>query len=162
MKDAQSIIVHTRTVTSFHKEVGGPETGKDRPAELESLLRRSPRGFRSEDPFSTIVEQKKRRAYNLFESNSQFIIEADVAGTSPSDLDIQVFPNHIEITSASTPDDASRGHRTHCHELNQGEIESCIQLPRPIDPEKVSAEFHNGILQIRAEIAGEMTKGTRS
>jgi HSP20 family molecular chaperone IbpA len=162
MKDTQSIIVHTRTVTPFHEEAGGPETGKGRPAEEGPLFRRSPRSVRSEDPFSTIVEQKKSPTFNLFELNSQFIIEADVAGTSPSDLDIQVFPDHIEITSASTPDDAIGGHRTHSHELNQGEIERCIQLPRPIDPENVSAEYHNGVLRICAEIAGETTKRSRS
>lgn len=153
MNATQTFIVNVRTVTSFSDEPGGLATVKKHPQENRPLTYRRPWGGRSEDPFSTLVEQRGKPAVNLFELNSKFIIEADVAGASPSDLDIQVTPDHVLLTLPSRTTEASGNQKILSYGLNLGEIKHSIPLPRRIDPENVTAEYKSGLLRIYAKMA---------
>jgi HSP20 family protein len=153
MIDAETVLVKVSKVSDF------PE--KERIEETEKWLKSkdgSPKVMVSknhflEDPFSTNAERAWKPAVNLFELNSQFVIEADLAGTSPEDLDIRVTPDQILIKAASRKPDASGTRKTYLYEMDRGRFERSVQFPKPINPGDVSAEFENGLLRVTAAIA---------
>jgi HSP20 family protein len=153
MIDAETVLVKVSKVSDF------PE--KERIEETEKWLKSkdgSPKVMVSknhflEDPFSTNAERAWKPAVNLFELNSQFVIEADLAGTSPEDLDIRVTPDQILIKAASRKPDASGTRKIYLYEMDRGRFERSVQFPKPINPGDVSAEFENGLLRVTAAIA---------
>ncbi|MBZ5551658.1 MAG: Hsp20/alpha crystallin family protein [Acidobacteriia bacterium] len=153
MNSTSTVRVNVRTVTSFSDEASRSESRSAVAIDDRQLTRKSLRVGRSEDPFSSLVEQKNHPAINLFELNSQFVIEADVAGARPSELDIQASPDQILISTASAEGHVPGSPKTISYGFTHGPIEQSVRFPRHIDPETVTAEYKNGLLRIHAEIA---------
>jgi HSP20 family molecular chaperone IbpA len=153
MIDTETVLVKVSKVSVF------PEEGRIEEKEkgLESRDG-SPKGMVSknhflEDPFSTNAERAWKPAVNLFELNSQFVIEADLAGTNPEDLDIRVTPDQILIKAALRRREVPSTRKVYLYEMDRGCCERSVQFPKPINPGDVSAEFENGLLRVTAAIA---------
>jgi HSP20 family protein len=94
-------------------------------------------------------------AIELTEKDDAFRLELAAPGVDPKILNIEVTPEDILI----------RADVHHEHRKDKGEVYACefahgnlfrsIHLPRKIDPEKVKAEFKNGLLRLNAPVAEE-------
>jgi HSP20 family protein len=94
-------------------------------------------------------------AIEVAEKDNEFRLEIAIAGVDPNLIDIEVTPDEV-LVKAQTQ---------HEHKKEKGDIYTCefapgnlfrnIRLPKKIDPEKVKAEYKNGLLTIKAPVAEE-------
>jgi HSP20 family protein len=84
---------------------------------------------------------------NVFRKGEDFAVIAELPGVNKSDLDIQVKNNTIRISGTKTatyPEKAG----VHRRERLSGRFDRALTLPIEIDPEKVQAEYRDGILAL--------------
>jgi len=98
-------------------------------------------------------------AFELSEKDGKLQLEFAISGVEAKDINIEVTPEDI-IVKAETQHrhDDQKGVVHYC-EFETGRMFRAIHLPKKIDPDKVKAEFKNGLLRLTAEIAaGARTK----
>ena len=84
---------------------------------------------------------------NVFRKGDDFLILAEVPGTSKSELDVQVKGNTVRIAGAKAvkfPEKAS----LHRRERLAGAFDRTVVIPVEIDPDRVKAECHDGLLAL--------------
>jgi HSP20 family protein len=96
-----------------------------------------------------------RPAFELREKDGQFQLEAALSGVDAKDIDIEVTPEDIILKAETQHEHKEQKGIVHYCEFETGKMFRSIHLPRKIDPDKVKAEFKNGLLRLTAEIAGE-------
>jgi len=97
-------------------------------------------------------------AFELCEKDGQFQLEAAIAGVQAKDIDIEVTPEDIILRAEIHHEHKERRGMVHHCEFESGKMFRSIHLPKKIDPQKVKAEFKNGLLRLTAEIAEESRK----
>ncbi len=81
------------------------------------------------------------------ENGDKIIVEAELPGINPQDLDINVHGNTLILSGERKPDkveDASY----HRRERKWGSFRKAITLPDEVSPDAVQAECKNGVLTI--------------
>ena len=91
----------------------------------------------------------------LSEKNGEFQLEAAVSGIEAKDIDIEVTPEDIILKANVHHEHKDFKGTVHLCEFRPGKMFRSIHLPRKIDPDKVKAEFRNGLLRVTASIAEE-------
>jgi len=96
-------------------------------------------------------------AIELEEKDNEFLLKIATPGVDPKDIDIEVTAEDVLVRADI--------HHEHKKEEKKGEVHACefasgnlfrsIHLPKKIDPEKVKAEFKNGMLTLKAPVAEE-------
>jgi HSP20 family protein len=91
----------------------------------------------------------------LREKDDEFLIEVAVPGIEAKDLNIEVTPEDVLVRGEIRHDHKEEKGKVHTCEFQSGSLFRTIHLPKKIDPDKVKAEFKNGILNLKAPIAEE-------
>jgi HSP20 family molecular chaperone IbpA len=94
-------------------------------------------------------------AFELTEKDGQFQLEAAMAGIEAKDIDIEVTPEDIILRATTKHDHTDRKGTVHYCEFESGDMFRSIHLPKRINPDRVRAEFKNGLLRLTADIAQE-------
>jgi HSP20 family protein len=84
---------------------------------------------------------------DVYETDEAFIVTAPMPGVTSDKLDIQVQQNLLSIrgeVSAQQPKEA----RYLIQERGSGVFQRSIQLPAPVDADKISATLSDGVLTI--------------
>jgi HSP20 family protein len=96
-----------------------------------------------------------RPAVELTEKDDAFYLEVAAPGVDPKELDVEVTPDDILIRADVHHEHKEKKGEVHICEFAHGNLFRSIHLPRKIDPEKVKAEFKNGLLTLNAPVAEE-------
>jgi HSP20 family protein len=91
----------------------------------------------------------------LSEKDGQFQLEAAISGVEAKDIDIEVTAEDIILKANMQHQHKEQKGTVHYCELETGNMFRSIHLPKKIDPDKVKAEFKNGLLRLTAQIAEE-------
>lgn len=94
-------------------------------------------------------------AFELCEKDGKFQLEAALAGIDAKDIDIDVTPEDIVLRASTQHQHKEPKGTVHYCEFQAGKMFRMIHLPKKINPDKVKAEFKNGLLRLTAEIAEE-------
>ena len=94
-------------------------------------------------------------AIELEEKDNEFRLQIGVPGVDPKDLDIEVSSEDIVVRAELSHKHKEDKGAIHICEFASGNLFRAVHLPKAIDPDKVRAEFKNGMLKIKAEIAKE-------
>ena len=94
-------------------------------------------------------------ALELRETDGEFVLEAAISGVDPKDIDIEVTPEDIVLKADIHHEHKENKGTIHICEFESGKMYRSIHLPKKINPDKVKAEFRNGLLKLKAEIAEE-------
>lgn len=94
-----------------------------------------------------------RPSIDLYETESQFILKAELAGVEPDDVRVIYVPgkHSILLQGVRHEVDPSNEDRSLIHQLEifYGEFEREVALPQtPVEPEKIRAQYRNGILYV--------------
>jgi HSP20 family protein len=84
---------------------------------------------------------------NVFRKGDDFIIIAELAGVKKSDLDVQVKGRTIRLAGTKTvgyPEKAA----LHRRERLAGRFDRAVTLPVEINPDRVKAEYRDGVLAL--------------
>jgi len=105
---------------------------------MESLLRRvAPAALRAEFPFA-----------NVWSGDQKAVVEAEIPGAKPQDLEVSVQGDDLTIRCSRPPEETKEGERYLRQERWHGEFSRSVQLPFPVDEERVSATYKDGILSV--------------
>jgi HSP20 family protein len=88
----------------------------------------------------------------VVEKDGEFLVEAAIAGVPPKEMDVQITAEELLIQG-----NGAHRHRpgeiVHSCEFRPGRVFRTVRFPRRIDPDKVRAEYHDGLLRVWAPAA---------
>jgi HSP20 family molecular chaperone IbpA len=91
----------------------------------------------------------------LREKDDEFIVEVAVPGVDPKDLEIEVTADDVLVKGDVQHKHNEEAEKVHTCEFQSGSLFRAIHFPKKINPEKVKAQFNNGVLTLSAQIAEE-------
>jgi HSP20 family molecular chaperone IbpA len=92
---------------------------------------------------------------DLEEKNNEIRLQIATPGVDPKDIDIEVTPEYVLVKAETRHEHKEETGQVHVCEFTSGNMFRSIRLPKKIDPDKVQAEFKNGMLSITAKLAKE-------
>ena len=91
----------------------------------------------------------------LEEKDDEFLLQVATPGIDPKDIDIEVTPEDILVKADVHHEHKEKKGDVYACEFASGNLFRSIHLPKRIDPDKVKAEFKNGMLSLKAPVAAE-------
>lgn len=97
-------------------------------------------------------------AVELTESATEFVVVAELPGLKPADVTVECEDDTLTIRGSKEEDkNAENGkHRVHLYERSFGTFFRSFAFPKPVNAEKVVAEFAQGMLTIHIPKAAEV------
>ncbi len=118
--------------------------------ELHSKMDRSIQDvFGSLNSAFSIEERTWRPQVDIYETEEEIILRAEVAGVDKEDLAVEVSRRAIKLTGKRSELPRIDNATYRLAEIQYGKFERVLYLPVPIDTEIVSATYCNGFLEIR-------------
>lgn len=87
-------------------------------------------------------------AINVRENDEQVIVEAELPGVRPDDVDISVENGLLTISGEKRADQERKEESWHVIERRYGRFERTFTLARAVDVENIHATFDDGVLHI--------------
>ena len=109
------------------------------------------------DRFGTFSPALARGAFpalNLYESEDAYVLTAEIPGIAPEDLEISLEGSTVTLRGERKVA-SEEGASVHRSERAVGAFRRAIDLPVPIDGEKVEATHRLGVLTLRLPKAPE-------
>jgi HSP20 family protein len=97
-----------------------------------------------------------RAALNVYEEGDNLVVEAQLAGVRPEDIDVSVERGMLTIRAENKADEERKDRSYIIREHRRGTFVNQLRLPDSVDPDAVQATFENGVLRLvfpRAEQA---------
>ena len=83
------------------------------------------------------------------------MITAEIPGVDPETLDISVTGETITLSGERQLEKVGEDVRYHRRERGSGQFKRSIQLPFPVEVDKIEATFRNGVLNVSLPRAEE-------
>jgi HSP20 family protein len=90
---------------------------------------------------SETAEQFRLWDFNVDEEENQIVVRAEMPGFEPDDIDLRVEDNQLNIR-------AEERHEAKQERQFRSFFRS-LTLPAGVDPDRVEASYHNGVLEVR-------------
>jgi HSP20 family protein len=87
-------------------------------------------------------------AVNLWTNEDTAFITAELPGLDSNDIKLSVLDQTVVVEGNRNPEKLPEGETYHRQERGFGAFKRSIQLPFPLNTEKVNAQFKNGVLTI--------------
>jgi HSP20 family protein len=107
-----------------------------------------------EDAFTRLLSEPRAGrpwspAVDIFETENELVLKADVPEVALQDIDVHVENETLTLSGERkfASEDSSKGF--HRIERSYGQFTRTFSVPTTVDAEKVSAEYHNGVLTVR-------------
>ena|ERR1051326_733939 len=91
----------------------------------------------------------------LEEKDNRFLLQVALPGVESKDIDIEVTPEEILVKAELHREQKETKGKVHTSEFASGNFFRGVRLPKKIAPEKVKAEFKDGMLRLTAAVAQE-------
>lgn len=115
--------------------------------DLDRIQREMNRIFEAYDP----IRRRTAPAFpavNIWSNEDSMVVTAEVPGVSPDDIEINVVGETLNLSGSRKVEELAEGARYHRQERGYGKFSRAIQLPFPVEIDKVNATFKNGVLSI--------------
>lgn len=86
---------------------------------------------------------------NLAETDDAFEITVDLPGMKPEDFAVELKEGQLWITGERRQETEEKGKTYHRVERQYGRFQRVIPLPGSVNPEKIEAQYKDGVLQIK-------------
>ncbi len=87
-------------------------------------------------------------ALNVYETEDALLIVAELAGTDPNSLQIEINTNTVNVKGVRQVDAPENPVRIHRMEIGAGPFEFEVSLKMPVDANQSSSRYHRGLLEI--------------
>lgn len=87
-------------------------------------------------------------AVDVSETDDAFQFTAELPGMKPEAVEIEVKDNILTIKGERASVEAKGGVRIHHRERPVGKFARAFRLPKPVDAEKVTAIYRDGLLEV--------------
>lgn len=85
---------------------------------------------------------------NVWSSTDGLIIDAELPGVDPKEVDISVIGDELTLTGKVNAGDVAEGEKYHRRERPAGEFTRTLQLPFKAKADAVKADYTNGMLRL--------------
>jgi HSP20 family protein len=119
------------------------------------LSKGSPFGQDLDNWFAAERELVWRPAIQLHEKDDELFVDIAVPGIDPKDLEVEITPEDLLVKGEVHVEHQEDNGTVHTCEFATGSLFRTIHFPKKIDPNKVKAEFKNGMLHLKASIRQE-------
>jgi len=117
---------------------------------LQSKIDRSIKNaFGAMNPTFALDERTWHPQIDIYETEEEIIVRAEVAGVDKEDLAIEVSRRAIKLAGKRSEIPRIDNATYRLAEIQYGKFERVLYLPVPIDTEIVSTSYQNGFLEIR-------------
>ena len=99
----------------------------------------------------TVASAPARRfapATDLIESDTHYILRADLPGLSEDDVNIELDGNVLSVSGERKSEHEHRGQGYYRVERSYGSFRRSLRLPEGVDAEAIKATFDKGVLEI--------------
>lgn len=86
---------------------------------------------------------------DVFETESEIIIEAELPGLSREDLELSVLSDILIIEGKKSGKPTGRGVNYQCMERSFGKFRRIVEIPGTGDTQKIRGEYDRGLLRVR-------------
>ena len=86
---------------------------------------------------------------DLVETADHFVLRADLPGLGEDDVKIEFEDGTLTVSGERTSEHEAKGEGYYRVERAFGSFSRSLTLPQGIDPEAVTANFSNGVLEVR-------------
>lgn len=97
-------------------------------------------------------------AIELYDRENNLTLRAELPGVEGKDLDVQVTREAVSLSGEHNYHKQSEEQGVFHSEFRYGKFQRIVQLPVPIQHDKVEAEFKNGILTLTLPKAEELQR----
>jgi HSP20 family protein len=87
-------------------------------------------------------------ALDMYETDEEIVIKADVAGVDPDDIQVTTVGTTVRIEGETKAETASEGKNYVFRERSYGRFYRALTLPDYADLKKAEAEFKHGVLTL--------------
>ena len=87
-------------------------------------------------------------AIEVFERVGHYVIRADVPGIDPKEVELSIVNDSLILRGERKNPNEVKEKGYHYSETSYGKFERRLAIPKGVDPEKISAKFENGVLEI--------------
>jgi HSP20 family protein len=124
-----------------------------------------PAGLRLfQDSLSRLFSEPASRpwspAVDIFETENELVLKADVPDVDPKNVGIQIEDGTLTLKGERRFENEKNGKGFHRIERSYGSFVRAFSLPDTIEPDKVKADYKNGVLTVtlpKKEIAKPRT-----
>src|SRR3954471_13162679 len=105
--------------------------------------------------FNTLLDapqaqgQRWNPAMDLVEVEGHFVLKADLPGLAEGDVAIEIQDNTLTLSGERRAEHEAREKGWYRVERSFGRFSRSLTLPEEVDAEAFTAEFHNGVLEVR-------------
>lgn len=96
-----------------------------------------------------LAQRGSMPSMNVKETKDEFVIEAEVPGYTPDQIDVSVTGNIVAIRGTREETRKEEGVAYHLRERTLGQFARTFELPDDVDAEKVTADYEKGVLTVR-------------
>lgn len=87
------------------------------------------------------------------EKGGQLSIDVELPGIQPRDLDVKVTADRLLVRARTSHLQLEYRGAIHISERTTKDVFRAVDLPKPIDPERVRAEYYQGLLHVVASLS---------
>jgi HSP20 family protein len=116
---------------------------------LQSDVNRLFDSFFGTRPGNGIRSRRWVPAMDLVEEDEHLVLRADLPGMTEEDINIEVKDGVLTVSGERKAEEKKEGEGYYRVERSFGSFSRSLSVPEGIDPEQVSAEFDNGVLEVR-------------
>lgn len=85
---------------------------------------------------------------DIYDNDENIIIKAELPGIDKKDIVIDVKDGVLTLKGERSFDNEVKKEKYYCRERTFGKFERVFRLPAEVNPEKISADYKDGILKI--------------
>lgn len=113
-------------------------------------------------PWSELWGSAPQMRLEQFDEEGTLVIRAEIPGVDPEeDLDISVHEDVLTISAERREETEEKDEGTYRSEFRYGSFSRSVRLPRGVEAADVTAEYGDGILEVRVPRAPEQPTGAR-
>lgn len=110
------------------------------------------------DMFETGEKKMWRPPIEMSETDSAYEIKLQLPGFEKKDIDIEVGDDYITVKAENTFEKEVKKKNLYRSEFKYGNFRRTVSFPSKIIPDKINAEFKNGVLAVSAAKATSKIK----
>jgi HSP20 family protein len=92
-----------------------------------------------------------RPAADVYQTPQGWLLKFDLAGVRAEDITLSVCGRCLTVRGCRRDRFAEEGHSHYLMEIAYSHFERSIELPRDLDPARVTTEFRDGMLVVRIQ-----------
>lgn len=90
----------------------------------------------------------KMPAINMKDEGNQYLIEAEMPGLKDEEVEIEVHGGQLTIKGERKQEEKKQGEQMYIEERSYGSFYRTVTLPQNANPDRITADYENGLLLI--------------